>query len=74
MIGLISLLSKFYLQAEQPWDVPGIEDKPQEFVDEDQINETFEPANDAFSGLRDAGDWVIDFFKDLFSQLFGNIM
>ena len=74
MIGLISLLSKYFLQTEQPWDIPTIEDKPQEFFDEDQVNETFEPANDAFSGLRDAGDWLIQTISDIFSQLFGNLM
>ncbi len=74
MIGLISLLSKYFLQTEQPWDIPTIEDKPQEFFDEDQVNEGFEPANDAFSGLRDAGDWLIQTISDIFSQLFGNLM
>ena len=74
MIGLVSLLSKYFLQTEQPWDIPTVEDKPQEFIDEDQVNESIEPVGDAFSGLRDAGDWVIEFFKDLFTQLFGNIM
>ena len=74
MLGIFLSLSKFYLQTEQPWDLPGIEDKPQEFVDEDQINETFEPANDAFSGLREAGDWLIQTISDIFSQLFGNLM
>jgi hypothetical protein len=74
MLGIFLSLSKFYLQADQPWDIPGIEDKPQEFVDEDQINETFEPANDVFSGLREAGDWLIQTISDIFSQLFGNLM
>ncbi len=74
MLGIFLSLLKFYLQADQPWDIPGIEDKPQEFVDEDQINETFEPANDAFSGLREAGDWLIQTISDIFSQLFGNLM
>jgi hypothetical protein len=74
MLGIFLSLSKFFLQAEQPWDIPGIEDKPQEFVDEDQINEAFEPANDAFSGLRDAGDWIIQAISDIFNQLFGNLM
>jgi hypothetical protein len=73
MIGLTSLLSKYFLQTEQPWDIPTIEDKPQEFSDEDQVNESIEQVGDAFSGLRDAGDWVIEFFTDLFSQIFGNI-
>ncbi len=74
MLEMFSLLSKYFLQTEQPWDLPGIEDKPQEFVDEEQINETFEPANDALSGLREAGDWLIQTISDIFSQLFGNLM
>ena len=55
-------------------DIPGFTEEKQTIVDEEQINESFEPANDALSGLRDAGDWVIDFFTDLFGQLFGNIL
>ena len=74
MLEMFSLLSKYFLQTDQPWDLPGIEDKPQEFVDEEQINETFEPANDALSGLREAGDWLIQTISDIFSQLFGNLM
>jgi len=74
MLEMFSLLSKYFLQTDQPWDLPGIEDKPQEFVDEEQINETFEPANDALSGLREAGDWLIQTISDIFNQLFGNLM
>ncbi len=55
-------------------DIPGFSEEKQTVVDEEQINESFEPANDALSGLRDAGDWVINFFSDIFNQLFGNIM
>jgi len=55
-------------------DIPGYSEEKQTVVDETQVNEAFEPANDAFSGLREAGDWIIEFFTDLFTQLFGNIM
>ncbi len=74
MLEMFSLLSKYFLQTEQPWDLPGIEDKPQELIDEEQINETLQPANDALSGLREAGDWIINWFSEVFGQLFGNIM
>ncbi len=55
-------------------DIPGISEEKQTIVDEGSINETFEPANDALSGLRDAGDWIINWFSEVFGQLFGNIM
>jgi len=55
-------------------DIPGFSEEKQTIVDEDAINESFNPANDALSGLREAGDWVINFFSDIFNQLFGNIM
>ncbi len=55
-------------------DIPGFTEEKQTVVDEESINESFEPANDALSGLRDAGDWIIDWFSEVFGQLFGNIM
>ena len=55
-------------------DIPGFTEEKQTIVDEDEINESFEPANDALSGLRDAGDWIINWFSEVFGQLFGNIM
>lgn len=74
MVEIFTLLSKYFLQIQEFKD-PEIErEERQQVFDEGQVNETFEPANDAFSGLRDAGDWVISFFSDLFTQIFGNIM
>ncbi len=55
-------------------DIPGFTEEKQTVVDEEQINESFEPANDALSGLREAGDWLIQTISDIFNQLFGNIM
>ncbi len=66
-------MDKYFLQADAPWDVPSIESEPQQFVDEDQINEGFEPANDAFSALNDLGEWIVEFFTDLLSGVFGTI-
>ena len=55
-------------------DIPGFSEEKQTIVDEGEINEVFEPANDALSGLREAGDWIINWFSEVFGQLFGNIM
>jgi hypothetical protein len=55
-------------------DIPGFSEEKQTIVDEGEINEAFEPANNALSGLREAGDWIINWFSEVFGQLFGNIM
>jgi len=55
-------------------DIPGYTEEKQTIVDEEVINESFEPATDAFAGLREFGDWVISSISDLFSQIFGNLM
>ena len=60
--------------AQEFSDIPGYTEEKQTVVDETQVNEAFEPANDAFTGLRDAGDWIINWFSEVFGQLFGNIM
>ena len=55
-------------------DIPGYTEEKQTIIDEEAINESFEPATDAFSGFREFSSWVIDSIKDLFSQVFGNLM
>ncbi len=55
-------------------DIPGFSEEKQTVVDEEAIIESFDPANDALSGLREAGDWIINWFSEVFGQLFGNIM
>ena len=55
-------------------DIPGYSEEKQTVVNENEINEAFEPANDAFSALNDLGDWIVDFFTDIFSGIFGTIM
>ena len=67
-------MKEYVLQDDAPWDVPTFEQEKQTIIDEEQVNETFEPANDAFSGLRDLGDWLVQFFTDFFSGIFGTIM
>ena len=70
-------MKEYFLQAGKPQefsDIPGIQDEKQTIVDEGQINESFEPANDAFDGLRELGDWIIQTVSELFGSIFGNIM
>ncbi|NIM25182.1 MAG: hypothetical protein GTN35_05920 [Nitrososphaeria archaeon] len=67
-------MKEYFLQSGEMTDIPGYKEEKQTVVDESQVNQAFEPANDAFSGLRDLGDWVIEFFTELFSGAFGNIM
>ena len=55
-------------------DLPGIESEKQTFVDEDAINESFEPATDALSGFKEFTDWLFASISDFFSQTFGNLM
>ncbi len=55
-------------------DIPGYSEEKQTIIDEDAINESFEPATDAFSGLREFGDWVIGSITDFLTQVFGNLM
>jgi hypothetical protein len=75
MTGFFSLLSKYFLQAQQEFKDPAIvREEKQTIVDEVEVNEAFEPANDAFSGLREAGDWLIQTITDIINQLFGNLI
>ena len=74
MMEIFLLLSKYFLQIQKFRDPPGYKEERQTVVDETQVNEAFDPANDALSGLREVGDWVIDFVSDTFNQLFGNLM
>lgn len=55
-------------------DIPGYSEEKQTIVDEDAINETFEPATDALSGFREFTDWLFASISDFFSQTFGNLM
>ena len=59
--------------AQEFSDIPTIEDEPQSMVDENAINESFDPANNALDGLREGGAWLFNMISDFFTQLFGNL-
>jgi len=54
-------------------DIPGYTEEKQTIIDEDAINESFEPATDVFSGFREFTDWLFDSISDFFTQTFGNL-
>ena len=54
-------------------DIPGFSEEKQTIVDEDAINESFDPANNALDGLREGGEWLFDMIADFFTQLFGSL-
>ncbi len=55
-------------------DIPGYTEEKQTIIDEEAINESFEPATDAFSGFREFSDWLFASISDLLQSVFGNLM
>ena len=66
----INKMKEFFLQAGMPMYT----EEKQNIVNENEVNEAFEPANNLFDSLREAGDWLVDFISDIMNQLFGNLM
>lgn len=54
--------------------IPVYTEDKQSMVNETDINQAFDPANDAFDAIRELGDWIFDFFSNLLSGAFGNLM
>ena len=65
-------MKEYFLQAS----VPGFNytHEKQKIVNETQVNKAFEPASDAFSGIREAGDWLFEMISNFINQVFGNIV
>jgi hypothetical protein len=63
-------MKEFFLQSGMPMYT----EEKQNVVNESDVNQAFEPANDLFDSLREAGDWLVDFISDVINQLFGNLM
>jgi len=64
-------MKEYFLKAAEFSDIATYKEEKQTMVDEGQINHAFDPANDLFDGLREAGDWVFDFFTNLSAQMAG---
>ena len=63
-------MKEYFLKASEPNDFAIFKEDRQTIVDENQVNQAFEPANDIFEGIREAGDWIIDFVSDFSNQVF----
>lgn len=62
-------MKEYFLQASEPNDFAVYTEDKQTMVDENQVNQAFEPANDIFDGIREAGDWIFDFVSDFSNQV-----
>jgi len=65
-------LKDYFLQADLPSN--NFIGEEQTIVNETQINQAFEPASDAFSGLKEGGDWLFEIVSNFIDQIFGNII
>ncbi len=64
-------MKEYFLKSGEMKDIPGYREEKQTMVDENQVNEAFEPANDAFFELRETGEWVFEFISDSVTQAVG---
>jgi len=64
-------MKEYFLKTGEMKDIPGYSEEKQTMVNEGQINQAFDPANDIFSELREVGDWLFDFVSDAVAQAIG---
>jgi len=57
-------------KAQDFSDIPGYTEEKQTLVDEDQINQQFDPANNIMDQLREGGEWLFNMIADFISSLF----
>ena len=65
-------MKEYFLNTGELKDIPSYQEEKQTIIDENQVNEAFNPANDIFSGLRELGDWIFDFVSDVITQAIGH--
>lgn len=64
-------MKEYFLKASGLNDFSIYTEDKQKLVDESQVNQAFEPANDIFEGIRETGDWIFDFVSDFTNQVMG---
>jgi hypothetical protein len=64
-------MKEYFLQANMPHS--NVNKGVQTIINETHVNRTFEPANDAFTSLREGGDWIFEMISNFIDQIFGNI-
>ena len=65
-------MKEYFLQADIPHS--NFNEGGQTIINETQVNQTFEPASDVFSGLREGGNWLFEIISNFIDQIFGNIL
>jgi len=60
-----------FLQTNMPHF--NFSEEEQNIINETEVNKTFEPATNAFSGLREGGDWLFDLISNFLDQVFSSI-
>ncbi len=69
-----SKLTEHFAKEGKFVDLPTIQDEQQTMVDEEQINESLDPVNNALDGFREFSDWLFFSISDLLQSVFGNLM
>ena len=64
-------MKEFFLKASELTDFAIYREDKQTMIDESQVNQAFDPANDIFEGIREAGDWIFDFVSNFSNQVMG---
>jgi len=63
----------YFLKISEFTDIGTYREEKQTIIDENQINQAFDSANNILDGLREAGDYIFDFVSNFSSQFFSHI-
>jgi len=64
-------MKEYFLQTNIPHF--NFSEEEQIIINETEVNKTFEPATNAFSALREGGDWLFELISNFLDQVFGSI-
>ena len=62
-------MKEYFLKVSELSDLSINTEDKQTLLDENQVNQAFEPVNDVFEGIREIGDWIFDFASDFTNQV-----
>ena len=62
-------MKEYFLKGSELNNISIFTENRQNLVDESQVNQAFEPANDIFEGIRETGYWIFDFVSDFTNQV-----
>ena len=67
-------MKEIFLQIANSNEIPTYHEERETIIDESQVNGVFEPANDFFYDLREAGEWAYYFVSDSITQVLHHFM